>query len=41
MAYGVIINKNLKAKELYIVGTKEDSFNHYQDVSSRALETRG
>ena len=31
-----MINKNLKAKELYIVGTKEDSFNECQDASSRA-----
>ena len=27
VAYRVMINKNLKAKELYIVSTKEDSFN--------------
>ena len=39
MAYGVII-KNLKAKELYIVGTKEDSFNQCQDASSRASGSR-
>ena len=27
VAHGIMIDKNLKAKELYIVGTKEDSFN--------------
>ena len=37
VAYRVIINKNLKVKELYIVDTKEDSFNEYQDASNRVL----
>ena len=41
VVYRVMINKNLKAKELYIVGTKKDSFNQYQDASNRALESRG
>ena len=36
-----MIDKNLKAKELYILGTKKDSFNYYQDASNRALESRG
>ena len=36
-----MIDKNLKAKELYIVGTKEDSFNQCQDASSRASGSRG
>ena len=40
VAHGVMIDENLKAKELYIVGTKEDSFNQYQDASSRALGSR-
>ena len=40
MAYRVMVNKYLKAKELYIVGTKEDSFNECQDASSRASESR-
>ena len=35
-----MVNKYLKAKELYIVGTKEDSFNECQDASSRASESR-
>ena len=35
-----MINKNLKAKELCTVGTKEDSFNECQDASSRALGSR-
>ena len=29
VAHGVMIDKNLKAKELCIVGTKKDSFNEY------------
>ena len=36
MAYRVIINENLKAKELYIAGTKEDSLYGCQDASNRA-----
>ena len=36
-----MINKNLKVKELYIVNTKEDSFNYYENASSKALESRG
>ena len=35
-----MIDKNLKPKELYIVGTKKDFFNYCQDASSRALESR-
>ena len=35
-----MIDKNLKAKELYIVGTKKDSFNQCQDASSRASGSR-
>ena len=36
MANRVIINENLKVKELYIAGTKEDSLYWCQDASSRA-----
>ena len=40
VAHGVIIDENLKAKELYITGTKEDPLYGYQDVSSKASESR-
>ena len=36
-----MIDKNLKAKELYIVYTKKFFINHYKDVSSKALESKG
>ena len=36
-----MINKDLKVKELYIVDTKEDSFNECQDASSRASGSKG
>ena len=40
MAYKVRINENLKAKELYIAGTKEDPLYGCQDASSRASGSR-
>ena len=35
-----MISNNLKAKELYIVDTKEDFFNECQDASRRASGSR-